>query len=268
MLAEGKENPKLRRRVGEVLDNGARMQPQEVVDAATQLYGSRLVSSRCPDFLRRYPRRVYLSRPAWHQVREEILSTSDVKFLDAASFLGNEVEYMQRMLKKRQPNSQGYVKGIEINPWHLLMGNLMRGNSPNRMSLYMGNACDIDEFEFAGPDYIFSHGLLHSMNAKNRAGKKEKAVHLGNVGKHLRAAKKALAPGGKVVGVAFSSRGYMQPRREGGPTPIEKDDLYKLSCDAGFKHDEIYIEEKPLSHGKKGLRYQLFFVMEDHPFYL
>lgn len=268
MLAEAPKNPELMRKMWKALDGGPRMKPEEVVAAANKLHNSKLVSRRCPDFLTRYPRRVYLSHLGWQQVRDEILSTDDVRFLEVGSFLGNEVTYMQDLLRNKQPYSQGYAKGIELNPWHLVMGNLMRGDSPDDMDVYIGNACEIDDIEFANPHYIFSHGLLHSMNAKNPAGNKEKAIHLANVGRHLRAVNNILAPGGKVIGVAFSSRCYEPPRRESGPTPLSKDDLYQLSCDAGFENRAIYIEEKPLGHEKKGISYRLFFVLEDLPFYL
>lgn len=258
MLTDKRISSELAGRVIGSMRDGNRMSPEEVLSTAKELHGAGLVSSRCPDFITRYPDRVYLDTPKWESLKNEILSLDDVGFLEVGSFLGNEVSYIQNHLAEEQMGFEGYAKGIEINPWHLLVGSLARGDSPDNHEFYIGDACKISEFD-SNPQIVYSHGLLHSLNARNSKGKKDTNVHLRNVGNHLKGVHKILDSSGKVVGVAFSSNDYVPENTESGPTPLDRDTLYSEFKDAGFPNRGIYIEEAPLTNPKKGLQYELMF---------
>jgi SAM-dependent methyltransferase len=215
---------------------------KEVIEYAKKLEGKK-VWPRCVEYLEQHhpllpsKNRTYRSDielllpPGYNEGRpiyQEILK-SGRSVLEVGCFLGNNG---WRLFKD---NFKGRYTGIDINPWHLLFGFLLRNDSPDfspNYRFYVGDVCDMKEFQGGQFDYIYSSGLIHSLVGK-------KSEHLEMVRAHLRESRRILEKGGKYFGYTFSSTEWTL---NSSIKPLSEDELRSSFKDTGFEN--IRIEER------------------------
>lgn len=199
---------------------GARfVELKDVIRFAEELEKKGLVHHRCVSFLRQHP---FLEFVTQYRQYNEIIRTKNIRVLEVGSFLGNEI---RRFYKD---GFCGNIVGIDINPWHLLVGFLLHNDSPDQYDILVGDVCDMTElFKDSQFNYIYSPGLIQSLPNADK------------VIMHLKETYRVMDKDGIMFGSTFSSHNADVKRIGHEFFFLTPEELRIYLSDAGFKETKI-----------------------------
>jgi len=208
-------------------------------------------SVRAADYLGRYPYKIYIYRHFPHILRAMAKKGNGVKVLEVGSFLGKEVRGIKTYLENHGV-SEYTVAGVEIEPFHLLIGFLIHNDAPGDYDFYICDACNMHGiFSDNHFDYVYSEGLLHSLPKEE-----DKLIQ-------LKETRRVLKPGGLLFGSTQSSRDIpskeiLKQVKMANLLYSSRDGLYSILKEAGFEN--VVVEEIKRNKPAKGaIKYKLLF---------
>jgi len=208
---------------------------KDVILFAEELENEGLVHHRCISFLRQHP---FLEFITQYQRYYEIIRKNNIRVLEVGSFIGNEI---------RRFYKDGFcvdIVGIDINPWHLLVGFLLHNDSPYQYDIRVGDACNMAElFKDSKFNYIYSLGLIQSL------------LNADKVIMHLKETYRIMDEDGIMFGSTFSFHDADVKKTDHEFFLLKPEELRIYLSDAGFK--EIKISEARLF--RKGISFANIF---------
>lgn len=208
---------------------------KDVIHFAEELEKKGLVHHRCVSFLRQHP---FLEFITQYQRYYEIIQKNNIRLLEVGSFISNEI---RRLYKD---GFCGGIVGIDINPWHLLVGFLLHNDSPSQYDIKVGDVCDMTElFTDSQFNYIYSPGLIQSLPNADK------------VIMHLKETYRIMDKNGIMFGSTFSLHDADVKKISHEFFLLTPEELQKYLSEAGFK--EIKISEARLL--RKGISFTNIF---------
>jgi len=221
---------------------GTIQEPERKALELAKSWEGKKVIKRCVEYLENHPLLTYIDTGFRSFYSEMLKNSPDV--LEVGCFLGNEGR------KLLEGGFKGRYVGIDINPYHMLVGFLLHNDSPDRYVPHgrfeIGDACNM-RLQDSRFDFVYSPGLIHSLGHENFEEK---------VKAHLKEVRRVLKAGGKYFGNTYSSREWVDTALV--PTPISKQELDTLFENANLQ----VIESRELrisSRADVGRNFLLYF---------
>jgi ubiquinone/menaquinone biosynthesis C-methylase UbiE len=208
-------------------------------------------SVRVAEYLRRYPYKIFIYKHYPDVLQEMAEKGNGVSVLEVGSFLGNEVRGIERYLENHGI-TEYTVAGVEIEPFHLLIGFLLHNDVLEDHNFYVCDACDMSGIFLDNSfDYVYSEGLLHALSKEE-----DKVIQ-------LKETRRVLRSGGLLFGSTLSSRDLpskevLEQVKIAKVLYSSKDELYGILKKAGF--EDVVVEEIKRNHPvRDAIKYELVF---------